>query len=109
MANALPALQIPFLDPVTGAPNAQWVKFFAGLTTPPPAAVTVTPGASPFTFPASMSGALLVEGGTVTAIDLTRGRVTAPTGITSGFIPVGFGDQVTVTYAVAPNLTFFGD
>lgn len=69
----------------------------------------LTPGASPWTFDAPGKGFVLVEGGTVSAITISRdGTTNYATGMTGGFFPVDWQDQLTVTYTVAPNVTFFG-
>ena len=66
----------------------------------------VTVGASPFTFTVSFSGAVVVSGGTVSAIALIRQGITVPTGITAGVIPASRLDQVQITYTVAPTVNF---
>ncbi|GAC1503714.1 MAG: hypothetical protein NVS1B10_08830 [Candidatus Saccharimonadales bacterium] len=69
--------------------------------------VTVTVGASPFAYTAPAIGSVIVQGGTVSAITLTHlGGTPVNIGVTAGVIPVVAGDVVTVTYTVAPNITF---
>lgn len=63
-------------------------------------------GASPFTTTAAFNGHVAVTGGTVSAIALIRQGTTVATGLTAGLIPASRGDQVKVTYAVAPTMTF---
>jgi predicted Rossmann-fold nucleotide-binding protein len=75
------------------------------LETAPLAGVAV--GASPFTYVAQDSGRLVVQGGTVSLIELGRKGTFVTTGITTGVIPVSRGDSVRVTYTVLPTLTFF--
>lgn len=70
----------------------------------PVAAVVV--GASPFTFVAPAAGHLLVVGGVVSAISLTRQGTATALGLTSGFIPVSRYDSVKVTYTGVPTITF---
>lgn len=74
-------------------------------STAPLASVVV--GASPFTFVAPDPGKLVVQGGTVSLVELGRKGSFATTGITAGVIPVARGDQVRVTYSVLPTATFF--
>lgn len=70
------------------------------------AALTLT--ASPFVYQALIRGQLLVAGGTVTVIEFSRNHTTFYTlGTITGFVQMDAGDQVRVTYAVAPTLTFF--
>jgi hypothetical protein len=65
----------------------------------------VSPGASPFTYTATTIGNLLITGGNVSAVLLTRGLQSAACPV-SGFIPMAAKDSVTITYTVAPTLTF---
>lgn len=67
----------------------------------------VTPGASPYTYTAPNDGNIIVQGGTVTVIELGRNGTFATTGLTAGVVPMKRGDQLRVTYAVAPTMTFF--
>jgi hypothetical protein len=61
---------------------------------------------SPASFSAEGSGSFLVTGGSVSSISLIRGRVSLPTGLSGGFIPVSQGDVLVVTYSGAPAVTF---
>ena len=71
------------------------------------AQVAVTPGASPFAYTAATYGNLVIQGGTVSAITLTRpGGAAVTLGVTAGMFPVQANDVVTVTYSVAPTMTF---
>lgn len=72
---------------------------------PAPIAAVVV-GASPFSYTASIAGYVHVTGGTVSAIALIRAATTLATGLTAGFIPVGQGDVVRVTYTVKPTVNF---
>ena len=75
------------------------------LATAPLAAVTV--GGSPFTYIAPDNGKVVVQGGTVSSIELGRRGSFVTTGVTAGVVPVARGDQVRVTYTVLPTMTFF--
>ena len=66
----------------------------------------ITPGASPYTYTASVAGTVFVSGGTVSAITFTRSSSTIPTGFLAGAIPLRAGDSVTVTYSAAPTMNF---
>jgi hypothetical protein len=72
---------------------------------PKGAEITVAVGGSPFTFTAPSAGYIIIRGGTVSAVQLTR-TVTTLTGQTSGFFPLSQGDQLTVTYSALPVLVF---
>lgn len=67
----------------------------------------VTVGASPFTYVAPDAGRVVVQGGTVSLIELGRKATFVALGITAGVVPVSRGDSVRVTYTVLPTLTFF--
>lgn len=71
----------------------------------PLAAVVV--GASPFTYVAPDSGTLVVQGGTVSLVELGRKGSFVTTGLIAGVVPVSRGDQLRVTYTVLPTMTFF--
>lgn len=66
----------------------------------------VSPTGSPFAYTAPFAGHLLVTGGGVSGITLTRQGTNVATGMTSGFVPVSRGDVVTVTYGSTPTLDF---
>lgn len=67
----------------------------------------VAPGASPFTYTASAAGSVVVTGGTVSNVQLKRGATTiAISTATNAVVPVSAGDQVIVTYSVAPTMSF---
>lgn len=82
-----------------------WFLALVSLFTPS-AESSVTPGVSPFTFTAPQAGTLLVVGGTGVSIQLRRTQ-TVSTGVAAGFVPVSSGDDVIITYVVAPTLTFY--
>jgi hypothetical protein len=90
----------------SGMLSLSWWQFFnllAPLTPVKESSVAVT--ASPFSYTSQANGHVLVTGGTVSSITLTR--VSAhPTGLTTGLIPVGNKDVVTVTYTGLPTMTF---
>ena len=86
--------------------SRDWWRYLLSFASAPAPEQSVTIGASPTTFKASVNGRMLVQGGTVSAIQLVR-QSTYSTGLTSGYIPLSIGDQLTVTYSVAPTLTWF--
>lgn len=68
--------------------------------------VALTVGASPFAYTAPSRGAVMVSGGTVSAITITRNGAVAPSGATAGSVLVCAGDIVTITWTAAPTCTF---
>jgi len=80
-----------------------WIVWLQQLASQPAAPFTVTPTGSPFSYLASGAGSLSVSGGTVSAITLTRGGETVPIG---NLVPMVNNDVATITYSVAPTLSF---
>lgn len=70
--------------------------------------VTVlTPGASPWVYQATADGTLVLVGGTVSSVGLSRDGVTFYT-VPEGATPMSRLDQVKTTYSVVPtNAVFF--
>lgn len=101
-----PSMQAPITDK-SGMVTPAWLQFFTALVAPPSAIDPLVVTLSPYEYTASAPGNLLVRGGTVSALALIRARVTIdPLGIVEGFIPMGLGDLVRVTYTVVPDMWF---
>lgn len=84
-----------------------WNSFFQQFVQAAPAVATVTLTGSPFTFTPNANGNLIVIGGVVSNISLTRGNdVIDLTGQT--IIPTSINDTVSITYSNAPSLKFLG-
>jgi hypothetical protein len=87
-----------------------WYRFLGallGLAVPSGAdAAVIAVGASPFSYTAAAIGAVLVSGGTVSALELGRNGAFTNVGAVAGAVPVSEGDIVRVTYTVAPTMTF---
>lgn len=95
-----------------GRPSQAWYRLFSRLFSKPPRESSITVGASPFLTGFTEDGFVVVEGGTVSVIELLRGTsvVTAYNlGATAGQFVVKNGDAIQVTYTVAPTITFFPD
>jgi hypothetical protein len=96
-----------------GITQKDWFIFFYNLylavtegLPQPETNITVT--TSPMTYTAVIRGQAHVSGGTVSVIEFSRdGTNWYDTGITAGFVQMDKGDQLRVTYAVAPNITYF--
>lgn len=67
---------------------------------------TLTVGASPYAYTASVRGEVIISGGTVTAVTLTRSGTTVTMPMLSGAYSMMAGDVLTVTYTAAPTMTF---
>lgn len=82
---------------------------FDALVSPIPLAQpvqTLTVGASPYTYQALADGAVIINGGTVSAVQVSRDGLTYYT-VTSNMVPVSRLDSVQITYSVAPTAVFF--
>lgn len=83
-----------------------WNSFFQQFTQPPPAVADVSL-VSGNNFTPNRNGTLIVTGGTISNISLTRGTVAIDlTG--QRVIPVSLNDSVSITYSVAPVVQFLG-
>ncbi len=82
-----------------------WIQYLQQFTQAPPAIMTITVSASPFSYTAKEPGYVSVAGGVVSAIALTRNTVVIDmTGVK--LIPVSINDIVTVTYTGLPTMKF---
>ena len=104
--------QTPILGPQSMA-QKDWYLFFTNLYTavtggtPQPEEAAMV-GVSPYTYTALIRGQAHISGGTVTTIEFSRdGTNWYDAGITEGFVQMDERDQLRVTYAVAPDITFF--
>lgn len=90
-----------------GSTSTAWYRLLQALHlgTPPAAEASVTVAGSPFAYSAHAGGYLLVTGGSVSSITVTR-TGQHNTGMTNGIFPVAQGDIVTITSSVAPSVVF---
>lgn len=81
------------------------IQYLQQFTQPPPPFKNIVVDGSPFSYTAVEPGYIIVNGGTVSAIHLLRGRDDLNlTG--QKIIPVSIKDTVVVTYSVLPTITF---
>jgi hypothetical protein len=83
-----------------------WQRFFGALLGSPAAISPVAVSASPTSFTASQRGTVGISAGTLTAVSLTRAGTTVALGTTTRSVLVASGDVVTVSYSVAPTISF---
>lgn len=106
--NRFPTYSIPL--ETRGKTTANWFNFFGGLFSGQPTGNVsgITVGSSPFSYVAPSGGRVIIQGGTTTQIQYSRDAQNYfVTGVTAGVIPVSQGDQLVVTYSVAPpTMTF---
>ena len=82
-----------------------WISFFQQFTQAPSQVIDLNVTASPFSYTAVEPGILVLSGGTISTITLTRGNTTVT--ITGSFVPLAIQDMVTITYSVLPTVQFF--
>lgn len=84
-----------------------WNSFFQQFVQPAPSVADVSNLSSGQTFTPNTNGTLIITGGVISNISLTRGIVTIDlTG--QRIIPLSINDTVSITYSVAPTLQFLG-
>lgn len=109
--NTLPTYEQPLLTGRGGKNIARgwysyWAGLFEGQPTGPVAPLVVGP--SPFTYLASEAGSVIVQGGTTTQIQFSRGDGNFyMTGTTAGMFALAKGDSLVVTYSVGPPIATF--
>lgn len=69
-------------------------------------AITVTVGASPFTYIAPFNGTVIVTGGTGITITVIRQGTSIATGVTAGPIPASRLDQIQIVHLISPTVIF---
>jgi hypothetical protein len=104
MTPTVPNSNQPIAD-AKGFVTQVWQRFFGALVDPPAAVSAVAVSASPTSFTASERGSVVISGGTISAVSLTRAGTVVNFGTTRS-IPVANGDVVIVTYSVAPTISF---
>lgn len=68
--------------------------------------LTLSLGASPATYTAVAPGDLMISGGTVTGVTLTRGATSATLSASVATVPMAIGDSVTITASTMPTVYF---
>ena len=101
-----PSANTPIADLESGMTSAPWYRFFTSLNSKPGKMAQITVGASPFKYTVPSKGVVVISGGTVSLVQLTRATTTIPIGAVSGVVPVGAGDILTVTYSAIPAMSF---
>lgn len=97
----LPNLLAPVADRM-GKLLSPWNSYLQQFTQAPPA-IIVLAGASPFSYDVKEPGTIMIVGGTLTAVSLTRGADTLALGTAARIIPVAIDDTITITYSVVPT------
>jgi len=106
--NSLPNYPVPLIEgKVTGRDWYRfWAALFRGLAPGNVEPVTLT--GSPYIYSASRKGALIVSGGTVSAIAFSRdgGTTYFTVGTVAGMFTLNASDLLKITYTVDPTVTF---
>ena len=105
--NQLPTYETPLVE--GKHLSRAWFTHLANIFTgkPPQAEASVTLGTSPLTYIASRKGFLIIQGGTVSMVQWSRGGIANHnTGQTQGVFPLSQGDSLVITYTGTPTLTF---
>lgn len=107
-----PVPSTPFVKQEDGTLTLPWFYFLqnqykrtggSSAGTPP---TPVPIGPSPFSYTATTTGSLIVSGGGVKRMTLTRRAVTVLTGSFYGVFPMSAGDVASIDYVGAPTITF---
>lgn len=92
-----------------GITNKDWYFFFVGTFTgiPPSNVAPINPSTSPFHFIAPSKGSVIVQGGTISALEFSRDNMDYYNiGVNAGMVTLNKGDILRTTYTVAPTMTF---
>ncbi len=103
----LPNQNAPLVDIQTGKIVPPWNSFFQSFSQAPNPVLAVVVGASPFAFTPNIASNVVITGGTVSAIVLSRGgiNITLPGPI----VPISIADTVTVTWSFKPTIQILPD
>ena len=101
----LPGANVPMVD-MAGHIAPSWHQFLQKIAPNPQAVQAQTVKGSTYTFTAPANGSVIISGGTVSKITLTRGRVAVDVGQTSGHLPASLGDVFSISYSSAPLVHF---
>lgn len=104
-------IQPTYTEPLVkkGFTTRGWYSFWTGLLRGQPVGqpFSVTLTASPMRYQSVIGGNLIIQGGTVTLVSLSRDGITSyNTGQIQGFFPMSLGDVLTINYTGSPALTF---
>lgn len=100
----LPDLGNPFVG-VGGRITKAWSYWLQGFAASPAAFDSGPWGSSPLSYTASVDGSFLITGGTGVSVSLIRSGASVA-GPVTGFIPMTKGDQIIVTWATLPAMSF---
>lgn len=88
-----------------GIVTTVWQRFFNALVSSPSAIASIQATQSPVAYKAAERGTLSISGGTISDVTLQRASVSISLGPVR-LVPVANADTVTITYSVAPTISF---
>jgi hypothetical protein len=88
--------------------TSSWYRWFqdTDMGTPPSSELPVNVGASPFIYSATMKGSVIVQGGAVSSIQISRSGTFHTTGVTQGLLNMAANDQLKIVFTSPPTLVF---
>lgn len=104
MSQPFPGAFQPVVGP-GGLFTSPWVLWLAQFAQQPGPITAAVVGASPWRFTASTTGNLVLSGGTISAVTLSRGGTTAAFGV-QRTVPMANNDVATVTYSGVLTASF---
>lgn len=104
----IPQRNAPLLES-DGTLSLYWYQFFKGLVpgkATPETAITVS--SSPFSYTSTDDGFVVITGGTVSSVTITRSGSAMSVATSTGHaIPIGKGDVLIVTYSGTPTMLIY--
>src|SRR5208282_348279 len=94
------------IDTKTGIIAVALWRYLWSLSSNPPGENNVILGTTPTVYTAAKNGTLMLQGGAVSQVTITRVSTFSIPLSAIGFFPVSIGDVITIYYTVAPTVTF---
>jgi hypothetical protein len=103
-----PQFETPLMDDKQTT-SKFWYRYFQASETgqPPTGETAITVTASPFVYTAPRKGYVIVSGGTITNIQISRSGTYYSMGASANSYPVAANDMLKVTYTGIPTMVFF--
>ena len=107
--SAVPKIKSEAVNLKTGQLSQSFWRYVSSFSSNPAAENAVNLGVSPTVYTATRNGTLIIQGGTISAITLNSRTSNPPYSLPVGttIVPISVGDVVTITYSIAPVVTFF--
>ena len=104
-----PQFEVPMIEGDANTTSKFWYRYFQSseVGQPPSSETAITVTASPFVYTAPRKGYVLISGGTLTNIQISRSGTYYSAGSSANSYPVAANDMVKVTYTSIPTMVFF--